>query len=103
VALRAGDEPDAERLLGRALDAFTDLGDVHGEAYALVELGRLNQPAELAAQRLTRALHIYQRLGDRRAEADTSERLGRLHEAAGRRELASAYLDEARRLHDDLG
>jgi DNA-binding SARP family transcriptional activator len=103
VALRAGDEPDAERLLGRALDAFTGLGDVHGEAYALVELGRLNQPAELAAQRLTRALHIYQRLGDRRAEADTAERLGRLHEAAGRRELASAYLDEARRLHDDLG
>jgi SARP family transcriptional regulator, regulator of embCAB operon len=102
VALRAGDEDDASRLLGLALAAFTELGDVHGEAYALVELGKLTQPAELSAQRLTRALTIYQRLGDRRAEADTAERLGRLHEAAGRRELASAYLDEARRLHSDL-
>jgi tetratricopeptide (TPR) repeat protein len=102
VALRADDPAEAERLLSLALAAFTDLGDIHGEAYALVELGRLTQPAELAAQRLTRALHIYQRLGDRRAEADTAERLGRLHEAAGRRELASAYLDEARRLHAAL-
>ena len=102
VAQRTGDCEQAERLLGQALQSFTELGDVHGEAYALVELGRLSQPAELAAQRLTRALHIYQRLGDRRAEADTTERLGRLHEAAGRRDLASAYLDEARRLGEVL-
>jgi DNA-binding SARP family transcriptional activator/Tfp pilus assembly protein PilF len=102
VALRSGRTGDAGRLLTEALDGFTAIGDVHGEAYALVELGRLDQPPERAAGQLIQALRIYQRLGDRRAEADTAERLGQLHSAAGQRELASAYLDEARRLRADI-
>jgi len=102
VARRDGRDSDARLLLAQALEGFTAIGDVHGEAYALVELGRLDQPPAEAAERLTRALHIYQRLGDRRAEADTAERLGQLHGAAGQRELAAAYLDEARRLRADF-
>ncbi|NUT31649.1 MAG: tetratricopeptide repeat protein [Hamadaea sp.] len=102
AARRAGQDSDARHLLAQALDDFTRIGDVHGEAYALVELGRLDQPPAEAADRLIRALRIYQRLGDRRAEADTAERLGHLHGAAGQRELASAYLDEARRLRADF-
>jgi SARP family transcriptional regulator, regulator of embCAB operon len=98
LARREGREQDARGLLDQALAGFTTIGDIHGEAYALVELGRLVQTPAEAAERLTRALHIYQRLGDRRAEADTAERLGQLHGAAGQRELAAAYLDEARRL-----
>ncbi|WP_027343687.1 BTAD domain-containing putative transcriptional regulator [Hamadaea tsunoensis] len=93
---------EAMTLLTSALDYFAAIGDRHCEAYALVELGRLDQPAEVAADRLLRALRIYQRLGDRRAEADTAEQLGRLHHAAGQRELASAYQDEARRLRADI-
>ncbi|MCP2325045.1 DNA-binding SARP family transcriptional activator [Hamadaea flava] len=102
VARREGREQDARGLLDQALAGFTTIGDIHGEAYALVELGRLEQTPAEAADRLTRALHIYQRLGDRRAEADTAERLGQLHGAAGQRELAAAYLDEARRLRAQL-
>jgi SARP family transcriptional regulator, regulator of embCAB operon len=102
VAHASDDDATAQRLLSSALETFVDIGDVHGEAYALVALSKLPQPTELTAQWLTRALNIYQRLGNRKAEASTAEWLGSLHEAAGRRELAAAYLDEARRLHSDL-
>ncbi|MFI8991512.1 tetratricopeptide repeat protein, partial [Streptomyces antimycoticus] len=67
-----GDFAGAGELAGQALELYRALGDRHGEAYALRDLGRvrdLTGDFAGAGELVGQALELYRALGDRHGEA----------------------------------
>jgi tetratricopeptide (TPR) repeat protein len=89
-----------------ALAAARTIGDRLGQAWALTQLGIVQErtgdyPA--AAASLTRALQLFHDLGDRRGQACAVNQLGIVHWLTGDYPAAIASLTQALQLFRDLG
>jgi len=101
-----GDHPAAAASLQRALALFGDLGDLHGQAYALNALGVVQQetgdyPAAAASQR--RALALFREIGHRLGRAYALNDLGLVQQQTGDYPAAAAGHQQALALFTDLG
>ena len=93
------------RQLGPGAELFRDLGDRHGQAWAL-DLGavqRLTGDYPAAAASLTQALQLSRDLGDRHGQAWALDDLGVVQQLTGDYPAATASLTQALQLFRDLG
>ncbi|WP_436532743.1 BTAD domain-containing putative transcriptional regulator [Actinoplanes sp. HUAS TT8] len=101
-----GRHDDARAELGRALQAFTALGDPAGQALVHSHLAWLmdqwEKPQE-AYDSVRRALHCYEAAGLRTGVADALSRLGYHQAKAGRPEGALHPSERGLALHRELG
>ncbi|MEK8174516.1 tetratricopeptide repeat protein [Streptomyces sp. M19] len=107
-----GDYAEAGDLLHRALGFCQDLGNRHGQANALNDLGHvlhLTGKHDEAARQLRRALALFRDIGDLQGEAEALNNMGALLDASsgprGPGKGLTAYrraLSLARRVHSPL-
>ncbi len=91
IAQKRGDWARAQALLRQALAAYREVGDEHGVAECLEDLGSLciaRGHFDEARHYLEEALTGYRRLGDRGREAECIRRIGVVHWRQGRNEAA---------------
>ena len=98
--------PEWERLLQPALEVARALGDRHGEAQTLVNLGLVYADQgrwEEAIACYEKALETFRALGDRHGEAKTLMGLGNVYQLQGRWEEAIACYEKALEIFHELG
>ena len=96
--LEGGHYADALAIHHHALGAARQLGDEHGEAHALTNLGlvhRLLGRYATATDHLRQALDLHRRIGDRDGEARTLSNLGIVEDRLGRPDSAADRLAQA--------
>ncbi|MGH6903064.1 MAG: tetratricopeptide repeat protein, partial [Geminicoccaceae bacterium] len=103
---RLGRAADALPRLERALEAFREIGDLHGEGAALGNLG--NAYAALgelrqAIEHHQRALIISREIGDRRAEGQDLGNLGNAYAALGKPQLAIEHYQQRLAIAREIG
>jgi hypothetical protein len=90
----------------QALELYRSLGDLAGEAQALIELGAVqsgDMNYQAATVSLTRALQLSRDLGNRPREANALKNLGAVECRTGNYQAAAATLTRALELFRDLG
>ena len=105
MQLLIGDYPAATASQTQALQLYRDLGDRQGQAWALNNLGAVQQctgdyPAATASQ--AQALRLFRDLGDRRGQAWALNQLGLVERLTGDYVAATASLTQALQLFRDL-
>ena len=89
-----------------ALAAACTAGDRPGQAWALTELGMMQERTgnyQAAALSLGRALQLFGDLGDRHCQAVVLRHLGMVRRRTGDHKAAAASLTQALRMYRDLG
>lgn len=96
----------AEQIYQAALDLFADLGDVHGQAQVLGNLGTLHLNSgrvEQAVECFLRDLELHQQGGDHASQAQTLNNLAIAYRRLDRLDEASACYERSLFLRRQLG
>lgn len=104
--LRVGAADEARAEVDLALEAFRDLGDPHGEAFARSALGlvaRAEGSIAEAFDHLLDSLRLFRTVGARREAAAVLANLGNLADDVGDALRAARFFDGARQLFAQLG
>lgn len=103
----AREDPDELALFERAAELYRALGDIRGEAGALLWVGCFHQVVrcdhEAAARALDRSFELAVQVGDSVTRSDALRYLGIQAHAAGRPDLARERLEESTRLRREAG
>jgi tetratricopeptide (TPR) repeat protein len=101
-----GDHPAATASLTQALELFRDLGDRHGQAGALINLGELllvSSEYREARGYFTQALGIARGIDTPVEEAKALEAIGRSHVQEGNRGQGAADIQQALAIYRRIG